>query len=231
MLLFSLCTSFFSSALNLVCPASLFFFFLCLSHLCTHHAVTHSHFITAACRPSRSEAPGCQCFSFESANGATRGPRAAHRLTALTDTHTHRSPPASEVPVLHKHPSASLVITLSFCSLVVLSLVSLLFSLSWRLLAPSLSYIPSLHFLFQLDFLTISLSLSLSLFSVSMCLLSQHYIFTKACNKREYTPLSVWDGTTLPVSISVSDSDFIGTGKSRTVITNGRTLNDDPTDN
>ena len=89
MLLFSLCTSFFSSALNLVCPASLFFFFLCLSHLRTHHAVTHSHFITAACRPSRSEAPGCQCFSFESANGATRGPRAAHRLTALTDTHTH----------------------------------------------------------------------------------------------------------------------------------------------
>ena len=66
-----------------------FFFFLCLSHLRTHHAVTHSHFITAACRPSRSEAPGCQCFSFESANGATRGPRAAHRLTALTDTHTH----------------------------------------------------------------------------------------------------------------------------------------------
>lgn len=89
---------------------------------CTHsHTVTQSHITTPASRPSRGAAPSCQCFWFESVNGATRATRhprvwSAEILLPLphstrTHTHTHTSPPASKLPILHKHPSASLVIT------------------------------------------------------------------------------------------------------------------------
>lgn len=95
---------------------SLQFLYSCLSFLCIFnfgfpiassfslsntpsHIVTHWHITTSACRPSQSEAPSCQCFPFESANGEMRAARrpwvwslrySSHRLTA-SDSHTCRT--------------------------------------------------------------------------------------------------------------------------------------------
>lgn len=97
------------------------------------HIVTHSHITAPACRPSRSEASSCQCFWFESANGATR---AAWRLRVWSaeiflplshptnsHTYTRTSPLASTVPILYKYPSTPVVITLFLFALLLSLLI------------------------------------------------------------------------------------------------------------